>query len=354
MAAPRRSRRAQRRRCQQRRRRLGDERQHLAAAVRTPPTSNVVNLLTIEGEDQVHLKVTVAEVQRNTVKQLGIDWNVDRQRRQFRFAALVTGNPVRIAGQGARRQTSVDRRWFGNAGSSQRRPATLQALEQTGIFRTLAEPTLTAISGEPATFLAGGEFPVPVGASSTATSRSSSSPSACRLPSRRSSCPKAASACGSRPRFRNFRRRARSSSPASSIPSLKVRRAETTLELPSGGSMVMGGLLQDNVKQSISGLPGLKKLPILGALFRSRDFQRKETELVIIVTPYLVKPVGRTALARPDDGFSHRRAISTRPSSAGSTASMAVQGSWRRPAPIRALRLHLSNERGRQQWSLTS
>jgi len=87
------------------------------------------------------------------------------------------------------------------------------------------------------------------------------------------------------------------------IPALKVRRAETTMELPSGGALIMGGLLQDDVRQSISGLPGLKKLPVLGTLFRSRDYQRAETELVIIVTPYLVKPTAPSALARPDNGF---------------------------------------------------
>jgi pilus assembly protein CpaC len=75
------------------------------------------------------------------------------------------------------------------------------------------------------------------------------------------------------------------------------------MELPTGGAMVMGGLLQDNIRQTMTGFPGLQKLPILGALFRSRDFKRNETELVIIVTPYLVKPVARTALARPDEGF---------------------------------------------------
>jgi pilus assembly protein CpaC len=88
-----------------------------------------------------------------------------------------------------------------------------------------------------------------------------------------------------------------------SIPSLSVRRSESVMELPSGGSMVMGGLLQDKLQQAISGFPGLSKLPVLGALFRSRDFKHNETELVIIVTPYLVKAVPRTALARPDDGF---------------------------------------------------
>ena len=87
------------------------------------------------------------------------------------------------------------------------------------------------------------------------------------------------------------------------LPSLVVRRSESVMELPSGGSMVMGGLLQDNIRQTISGFPGLSKLPILGPLFRSRDFKRNESELVVIVTPYLVKPVARTALAKPDDGF---------------------------------------------------
>ena len=87
------------------------------------------------------------------------------------------------------------------------------------------------------------------------------------------------------------------------IPGLNVRRASSTLELPSGGSMVMGGLIQDSVRQSIGMVPGLGKLPVLGPLFRSRDFQRDETELVIIITPYLVKPVSRSKLATPDQGF---------------------------------------------------
>jgi pilus assembly protein CpaC len=91
--------------------------------------------------------------------------------------------------------------------------------------------------------------------------------------------------------------------PDVSIPSLKVRRAETTLELPSGGSMVLGGLLQDSNRQAVARIPGLGSLPVLGELFRSRDFQRNESELVIIVTPYLVKPVPRTALTTPDQGL---------------------------------------------------
>ena len=88
-----------------------------------------------------------------------------------------------------------------------------------------------------------------------------------------------------------------------SIPALKVRRAETAVELPSGGSIVIAGLLSDQSRQAISGYPGLKSLPVLGTLFRSRDFQKKETELVVLVTPYVVKPAARQQLARPDDGF---------------------------------------------------
>ena len=88
-----------------------------------------------------------------------------------------------------------------------------------------------------------------------------------------------------------------------SIPGLKVRRAESTIELPSGGSLVMAGLISSETKQSIEGQPGLKNLPVLGALFRSRDFQKNETELVVIVTPYIVDPVARSKLVRPDKGF---------------------------------------------------
>jgi pilus assembly protein CpaC len=87
------------------------------------------------------------------------------------------------------------------------------------------------------------------------------------------------------------------------IPSIKTRRAETTLEIPSGGSMAMAGLIQDQTKQAVNGLPGLMQLPVLGSLFRSRDFVKNETELVILVTPYVVRAVAQKDLSRPDDGF---------------------------------------------------
>jgi pilus assembly protein CpaC len=87
------------------------------------------------------------------------------------------------------------------------------------------------------------------------------------------------------------------------IPSIKTRRAETTLEIPSGGSMAMAGLIQQQTKQAINGIPGVDSLPIFGQLFRSQDFVNNETELVVLVTPYIVRAVSQKELSRPDDGF---------------------------------------------------
>ena len=89
------------------------------------------------------------------------------------------------------------------------------------------------------------------------------------------------------------------------IPSIKTRRAETTLEIPSGGAMAMAGLIQDQTKQAINGLPGLSQLPVLGTLFRSRDFVNNQTELMVLVTPYVVRAVAQKDLSRPDDGFAN-------------------------------------------------
>ena len=89
------------------------------------------------------------------------------------------------------------------------------------------------------------------------------------------------------------------------IPSIKARRAETTLEIPSGGSMAMAGLIQHQTKQAVNGLPGLTQLPVLGALFRSRDFVNNQTELVVLVTPYVVRAVAQKDMSRPDDGFAN-------------------------------------------------
>jgi pilus assembly protein CpaC len=279
--------------------------------------SSIVNLISIEGQEQVMVKVTVAEMQRSIIKQLGIDLSAGSASAGLVTAAVSNNNfPINSTMQGSSGLSLTGPNGIG---------ATLRALEQTGLMRTLAEPTLTAISGESASFLAGGEFPVPTGRSQDSTTITfkpygvalaftpvvlSEGRISLRVKTEVSSLSMDGSFtgpgtyCG----VDSSTGACSASNPRTfggpvTLPSLRVRRAETTLELPSGGSMVMAGLLQDDIQQAISGVPGLKNLPVLGALFRSRDFQKRETELVIIITPYMVKPTARSALARPDDGF---------------------------------------------------
>jgi pilus assembly protein CpaC len=190
---------------------------------------------------------------------------------------------------------------IGDVGNAQIAYA-IRALERAGLMRTLAEPTLTAISGESAKFLAGGEFPIPVadgqggisvtfkefgvGVAFTPTVMSEGRISL-KIETEVSELSTANSIVVDR----------------LSIPGLSKREAQSTVELPSGGSLALAGLIADDVRQNIDGLPGLKDVPVLGTLFRSRDYIKKETELVVIVTPYLVKPVGRQELGTPADGL---------------------------------------------------
>jgi pilus assembly protein CpaC len=185
----------------------------------------------------------------------------------------------------------------------------VKALEQVGLVHILAEPNLTAVSGETAKFLAGGEFPVPaardrdgnitvdykqfgVGLSFTPVVLGPG-----RISLQLSTEVSELSSLGAYS--------IAGSTPTSGItlPALAVRRAQTTVEVPSGGSFAIAGLMQHSTKQVIDAFPGAKDLPILGALFRSRDFSNEESELVVLVTAYLVKPTVETKLAAPTDGF---------------------------------------------------
>ena len=264
-------------------------------------TSRIVNMLKIVGEDQVTLKVTVAEVSRSVMKQLGVNLigagNVDG----ISWSALSETYP----GLGKSLSDSELTLRQGRLSSY------LRAMEQSGVMKTLAEPTLTAVSGEKATFRVGGEFNLLSETSNEERDDGSLerkythrqieygigleflpvvlSPGRISLKVRTSV---------SEPTVEGS-----ISSHDSNIISIRKRLADTTIELPSGGSMMIAGLVRDDVRQVANGLPGLSKIPVLGSLFRSRDFVRNETELVIIVTPYLSKPVARTALAKPDDNF---------------------------------------------------
>ncbi len=261
----------------------------------------VVNSLTIKGKDQVMLRVTVAEVSRAVLKQLGVDVTGNWSALDF---ASINPFPLQRGVVADTLRSTVN----GGGGSVS---ATLRAFERAGVSRILAEPTLTAISGETAKFTAGGEIPLP-----------KSQDCSTDLFGRRS--------CQIGVEFKPFgvtltftplvlsenRISMRVSTEVTeldyentirievvSIPATRVRKSETTVELPSGAVMMTAGLIQQTSNQAINGLPGLMNLPILGTLFRSRDYQRKETELMILVTPYIAKPMDAAQARRPDDGF---------------------------------------------------
>jgi pilus assembly protein CpaC len=160
---------------------------------------------------------------------------------------------------------------------------------------------LTAVSGETADFLAGGEFGFRVlqGTGAAATFTTEFLPFGVQL----SFTPVVLSAGRISIKVRTSV--SEIATITDGIPSFSTRRAETTVEQPSGGAFVIGGLLQQNTQRAVSGFPGLQRIPILGSLFSSKRFLDRETELVMIVTPYLVKPTSPNALARPDDNLVH-------------------------------------------------
>jgi len=275
---------------------------------------NVINMLSIRDRDQVMLRVRIVEMQQNLMKQLGIDTNgtVTLDDAQIGFAASSALSSVSSGGGFS--STSSFPNGIGDLTDFD---VALEALETTGLVRILAQPNLTAISGESANFLAGGEFPVPVGQQngvlaiefrefgvglgftpvvldrgrinlkiSTEVSDLTSDNSV-TLPG-----PLVPDSDG------NF-----VTGTALQIPGLSVRRANTTVELPSGGSLMMAGLLQEDMRSNIEGTPGIKDVPVLGQLFRSREFETNQTELVIIVTPYLVESTHISELTDPSDGF---------------------------------------------------
>ncbi|MBB5276005.1 pilus assembly protein CpaC [Rhizobium rosettiformans] len=286
----------------------GDNGGDVAIYAEERQTSQIVNLLTIEGEDQVTLKVTVAEVSRQVLKQLGFSGSISDGSTGISYA-----NPSNLGNAIDPTGTATLSAGIGGLGIN----TYINAMEQAGVMRTLAEPSLTAISGEPAKFYVGGEFrlagPQEVTSDEESTSIQRTTQSVdygielnfrpvVLAPGRISL---QIETNVSEPTWENSQVTGNilNQIPGSTFMSIRKREASTTVELPSGGSIVIAGLVQDNIRQAMSGLPGLSKVPVLGTLFRSKDFQRNETELVIIATPYLVRPVARGALSRPDDNF---------------------------------------------------
>jgi pilus assembly protein CpaC len=256
----------------------------------------IVNLLTISNEEQVAVKVTVAEMQRSVAKQLGINISGSYTEGDFKISSPLGLSPLG-AGVGTNFAPGQAGISFTSGGLDLQ--ATIRALDETSMIRTLAEPTLTAVSGETAEFLVGGEVPFVTGIDTSSGITS--------VDFKKFGVQLAFTPVVLGPGRISLRVRTEVSDVAGfssgGQPILSVRRAETTVEQPSGGSFVIAGLLQQNTQRAVGGFPGLRSVPILGALFSSKNFLNSETELVMIVTPYLVKPTSPQALARPDDNL---------------------------------------------------
>ncbi|MGH6823097.1 MAG: type II and III secretion system protein family protein, partial [Methylocella sp.] len=269
----------------------------------------IVNVLTIRGRDQVMLKVTVAEIDREIAKQLGIttssltaSWGAFTQFNPFAIKGVIAS-----AGGSPGYPLSASTTALTAQNPANTLSATLQAFERYGVTRILAEPTVTAISGESAKLTVGGEIPIP-------------GPPNCQN-----------NVCTITIVYKDYgvtlrftpivlaegrielhlatevtdidTTQAAATIGGFPVPAFLTRKNETTVEVPSGGSIASAGLIQTKSQQVINGLPGLLDLPILGALFRSNDYQKQETELMIVVTPYTVKPAKPDEIARPTDGF---------------------------------------------------
>ena len=267
----------------------------------------VLNLLAVAGKDQVMLKVRIVEVQRSVIKQLGVNLN----------AVLQQGSGAITIGQSA--NFSVNDAMPGGAaigGSYAEALDTLtgsiRAFERVGLVRTLAEPNLTAVSGESARFLAGGEYPVPVNQDTTGSVTVEYKPfgvglaftpvalSGGRISLKISTEISELTTQGA---FTLGGGSGGSTGASLTIPALTVRRAETFVELPSGGSMMIAGLIQQQTRENIDALPGAGSIPVLGSLFRSRDYLSGDTEMVVLVTAYLVDPNNPGAFQTPADGL---------------------------------------------------
>jgi pilus assembly protein CpaC len=267
----------------------------------TGDEKKVMSTIAVTGKEQVMLRVRVAEVQRTVLKQFGINWQAMFDIGKFAFN-LASINPF-SGGQGL---LSPLGGYAGNySNGSTNIDVVLRAMERDGLLKTLAEPTLTAISGESAKFLAGGEFPIPVpqenGAITIEYKQFGVGLGFTPIVMSEGRISLSIDTEVSDIDTQNSVSVATGTNENIAVPGLRVRRANTTIELPSGGSLMLAGLINDSTRQNIDGTPGLKSIPVLGALFRSRDYIQNQTELVVIVTPYVVDPVSQKQLNTPMD-----------------------------------------------------
>ena len=259
------------------------------------PEKNVINSMEVAGGQQVMLEVHMAEVSRSSLKQLGV--SLDYEDLGGNIRTVVTGsnftNPFGVLGAT-------------NFRGAKTLSGTLEALEKEGLAKTLAEPNLVALSGQEASFLAGGEIPIPVAQTGTTLAGTVTidykefgiglrfTPTVLGNNKINIKLNTEVSAIDTSTTL---------STGFVDVPTLLTRRAGTTIEMADGQGFAIAGLMESNMNNAIERFPLLGSIPVIGALFRSTDYQRKETELVIIVTPRLVEPVTPDQLRRPTDNL---------------------------------------------------
>ncbi|RYB07665.1 type II and III secretion system protein family protein [Lichenibacterium ramalinae] len=274
-------------------------------------SGSIINSLVIRGQDQVTLKVQVVEVQRTVLKQLGISLTGGSVNTggfsgsASSFGLPSANNSYNVGSSAYSNGLNAALSWVGQKNALN---STIQALERTGVAHVLAEPNVTAVSGESARFTAGGTLPLATSSSidpttKVCTTTYTQTPYGVTLNFTPTVLSEGRISLHIETQVAEPDPSYASASGCANTVGFRNRTNVTTVELPSGGSIVTAGLIQQASQQAISGTPGLMNLPILGALFRSRDYQRQESELMIIVTPYLAKTLRPDQVSKPDDGF---------------------------------------------------
>jgi pilus assembly protein CpaC len=259
------------------------------------PREKVINLLQVGGGQQVMLEVKIAEVSRDATREFGIGLTVTDHVEDFityNFTQGVVNTTGNLAAGVGGNLTINDL----GGGIVDNLTGNLRLLEGKGLAKTLAEPNLVAMSGQEASFLAGGEFPYQVVGTTASVVGVEFKEYGVGLKF-------TPTVLNSEKINLKFSSEVSTISSATAPPTLSTRRASTTVEMADGQSLAVAGLLQSDIQNAADQLPGLGDIPILGALFRSSRFKRQETELVVIVTPRLVKPVAAGTLVAPTDSF---------------------------------------------------
>ena len=261
--------------------------------------TSVVNMLQIRGSQQVVLQVRIAEMSRTIIKNLSVNQRfsrgVGKRNTDFTTTSPTPANAVTAFATGA-----LDLRLAGLGIGG----VTFEVMERQGLVKTLAEPTLTAVSGETANFLSGGEFPFPVGRDENGNTTYEFREYGIGLNFTPVVLNEGRINLQIATEVSDVDTSTTITIGTDQIPSFTTKRTETTIDLPSGGGLMISGLLEENMSDTVAGFPVLKDIPILGALFRSSEYQREETELVVLVNAFLAKPVdGGAGLTAPHDGL---------------------------------------------------